>query len=203
MSQGKSASQLAKRGRQPDRGTETRRRLLWVGVAVAVLGGAVGLAVDLVRPEPPPPPELDAVTIYPDMGVRHLALGSPIPAYNSNPPTSGPHAPAPAPCGIYRQPVSDPAQLHSMEHGAVVIQYHPDLPPDQLTELEAIDWSPVDEVIVAPRLDNPAPVALTAWTRRLLLEQVDVEVIVGFEREFGNQSPEGGAQCPFQVDETR
>jgi hypothetical protein len=28
-------------------------------------------------------------------------------------------------------------------------------------------------------------------------------VITGYEREFGNQSPEGGAQCPFQVDETR
>lgn len=203
MSQGKKTSGAAGRGRRADGGTGLRRRLLWGGVATLLLGGAVAVAVDVGQPEPPPPPELEAVETFPDMGVQHLAAGSPIPEYNSDPPTSGPHAQVPAPCGIYRQPVPDPAQLHSMEHGAVVIQYHPDLPPDQLAELEGIDWSPVDEVIVAPRPDNPAPVALTAWTRRLLLDRVDVEVITAFEREFGNRSPEGGAQCPFQVDETR
>lgn len=203
MRQRKKTSQVARRGRRPDRGFDLRRWLLWVGVAIVVLGGAVALAIDLTRPEPPPPPELEAVETFPDMGVQHLASGSPAPKYNSDPPTSGPHDPSPAPCGIYRRPVPDTGQLHSMEHGAVVIQYHPDLPSDQVAELEGIDWSPVDEVIVAPRPDNPAPVALTAWTKRLLLDQVDVEVLTAFEREFGNRSPEGRAQCPFQVDESR
>lgn len=203
MSQGKKTSQVAGRRRPPERGPVLGRRLLWGGVAVVVLGGAAAVAMDVGRPEPPPPPELAAVETFPDMGVLHLADGAPAPEYNSDPPTSGPHAQAPAPCGIYRQPVPDTAQLHSMEHGAVVVQYHPDLPEDQLAELEGIDWSPGDEVIVAPRPDNPAPVALTSWTRRLLLDQVDVEVITAFEREFGNVSPEGQAQCPLQVDETR
>lgn len=168
-----------------------------------ILGGAVAVAMDASRPEAPPPPELEAVETFPDMGVQHIPAGSPTPEYNSDPPTSGPHDQVPAPCGVYRQPVPDVNQLHSMEHGAVVIQYRPDLPTDQLAELEGIDWSSVDEVIVAPRPDNPAPLVLTAWTKRLLLERVDIEVITAFEREFGNRSPEGGAQCPFQVDETR
>lgn len=203
MSQRKRAGQVAGCRQLPDRGPDLRRRLLWGAVAIVILGGAVVVAIDASRPEALPPSELEAVETFPDMGVQHLAPGAPSPEYNSDPPTSGPHAQAPAPCGIYRQPVPDTAQLHSMEHGAVVIQYQPDLPTDQLAELEGIDWSSVDEVIVAPRPDNPAPLALTAWTRRLLLDRVDIEVITAFEREFGNRSPEGGAQCLFQVDETR
>lgn len=163
----------------------------------------MALAISLTQPEPPPPPELEAVETFADMGTEHLAVGAPAPEYNSDPPTSGPHDEVPAPCGIYRQPVPDGAQLHSMEHGAVVVQYDPDLPEDQIAELEGINWSSADEVIVAPRPDSPAAVVLTSWTKRLLLDAVDVEVITGYEREFGNQSPEGGAQCPFQVDETR
>lgn len=203
MSQSKKSGQAARPGRTPDRGTNLRRRLLWGGVAILVLGGALAIAVDVGQPEAPPPPVLDAVETFPDMGVQHLAEGAPAPEYNSNPPTSGPHAQAPAPCGIYRQPVSDPDQLHSMEHGAVVVQYDPDLPQDQLELLEGIDWSPTAEVIVAPRPGNPAPVALTAWTRRLLLEEVDVDVVTAFQLEFGNRSPEPAAQCPMQIDETR
>lgn len=203
MSQRKKTRQPVRPGRTSDGGTGLRRRLLWVGVVVLVLGGSTWIAVDLSRPEPPPPPELEAVETFPDMGVQHLADGSPAPEYNSNPPTSGPHAQAPAPCGIYRQPVPDVSQLHSMEHGAVVVQYDPNLSQDQVELLEDISWSPAAEVIVAPRPGNPAPVALTAWTRRLLLDEVDVDVVTAFQREFGNRSPETAAQCPMQVDDTR
>jgi len=179
------------------------RRVLWTVVAIVVLGGALAIAVDLSQPEATPPPELADVETFPDMGVEHLAPGAPAPVYNSDPPTSGPHAQSPAPCGIYRQPVDDRSQLHSMEHGAVVIQYDPDLPEEQIELLEDINWSPAAEVIVAPRPNNPAPVALTAWTKRLLLDEVDTDVIVAFQREYGNRSPEPAAQCPFQVDKSR
>ena len=203
MSQRKTTKTDAKKRQTTDGRRSWGSRLLWGGVAIVVLGGAVAIAVDLSQPEPPPPAELENVETFPDMGVLHLAEGAPIPEYNSDPPTSGPHGPAPAACGLYRQPVPDFAQLHSMEHGAVVVQYHPDLPPEQVELLESIDWSPAAEVILAPRPDNPAPVALTAWTKRLPLDEVDVEVITAFERQYSNRSPEGGARCPMQVDETR
>lgn len=168
--------------------------------AVVILGGATAIAWDLAQPPPPPPPELEAVETFPDMGALHVADGTPV-EYNSDPPTSGSHSGTPAPCGIYRQPIPDVNQLHSMEHGAVVVQYDPALPEAEIALIEDIDWGPTDEVIVAPRPENPAPVALTSWTRRLLLEEVDVEVITAFDREFGNMSPEGAAVCSMQVDD--
>lgn len=203
MSQSRKARKAARPGGTPDRGTKVRRQLLWGGVVILVLGGATLIALDLSEPEPPPPPELEAVETFPSMGAVHLADGAPAPEYNSDPPTSGPHAQTPAPCGIYRQPVPDVSQLHSMEHGAVVVQYDPDLPQEQVDLLEDIDWSPAAEVIVAPPPGNPAPVALTAWTRLLLLDDVDPEIITAFQREFGNRSPEPTAQCPMQIDDTR
>jgi hypothetical protein len=167
---------------------------------VVILAGAVALAVDLAQPEAPPP-ELEAVEIFPDMGGQHIADGEPAPAYNSDPPTSGPHSATPAPCGIYRSPVPDVSSLHSMEHGAIVVQYDPGLSQTEIEELEEIGRSIGGEIIVAPRPGNPAAVALTAWTKLLLLNQVDSDVISGFEREFGNRSPEPAAQCLFSVDE--
>lgn len=177
-------------------------KLLWAGLILVIVGGAVALAIDLVQPEAPPPPELEAVETFPDLGGQHLAAGAPAPAYNSDPPTSGPHLPTPAPCGIYRQPVPDVASVHSMEHGAIVVQYDPALAQDEIEQLEEIGRSIGGEIIVAPRPGNPAPVALTAWTKRLLIDRVDQDVISAFEREFGNRGPEPLAQCPFQVDES-
>lgn len=174
------------------------RRLAWAVGIVVVLAGATAIAFSVVQP---PPAELEGVETFPDLGVDHLAAGEPAPEYNSVPPTSGPHAEQPAPCGIYRQPVPDVSQLHSLEHGAVVVQYSPDLPRDQIEALEGIGRSMGDEVIVAPRPGSPAPVVLTAWTKRLLLDEVDESVVRGFDAEFGNRSPEPGAICPPEVDE--
>jgi hypothetical protein len=88
-----------------------------------------------------------------------------------------------------------------MEHGAIVVQYDPGLSQTEIEELEEIGRSIGGEIIVAPRPGNPAAVALTAWTKLLLIDQVDSDVISGFEREFGNRSPEPAAQCLFSVDE--
>ncbi len=176
-------------------------KLVSVGVVVIILGGAVLLAIDVSQPEPPPPAELEAVVTFPDMGGQHLAPGEAAPEYNSDPPTSGPHSATPALCGIYRQPVPDINYLHSMEHGAIAVQYDPDLAPGEIEELEGIGRDAGDEIIVAPRLDNPASVVLTAWTKRLLLDELNGNVITAFEREYGNRGPEPAAQCVFAVDE--
>lgn len=167
------------------------------GVAVVGLATAVALSVTQ-----PPPPELVAVETFADQGVEHIVDGTPTPEYNSDPPTSGPHAQAPAPCGIYRRPVPDVSQLHSMEHGAVVVHYDPGLDRSQIEKLEGIGRAIGDDVIVGPRADIPAPVVLTAWTKRLLMDEVDERVITGFDVEHGNRSPEAGAACPAQVDES-
>lgn len=178
------------------------RRLLWIAGGIVVLGGAVFLAVDVTAPLPPPPVELEATETFEGLNPVHLEPGAPLPEYNSDPPTSGPHNPDPAPCGIYTEPVSDQAYLHSMEHGAVVVQYDESLTPDEIANLEQIVRSNGREIILAPRPDNPDRISLSAWTKLLLVDEVDADIVNGFERGFGNAfSPEPGAVCPFQVDQ--
>ncbi|MGH3650087.1 MAG: DUF3105 domain-containing protein [Acidimicrobiia bacterium] len=120
---------------------------------------------------------------------------------HSDPPTSGPHSGTPASCGIYRQPVPDVNYLHSMEHGAIVVQYAPDLAQEQIEAMEEVGRDVGGEIIVVPRPDNPALVVITAWTQRLLLDEVNGDVIAAFGREYGNRSPEPAAQCVSAVDE--
>lgn len=192
---------MSTRSSKPGQSGGLTGKLVWVGIVVVALGAVIFLAIDLAQPEAPPPPELEAVQTFPDQGTEHLEVGAPTPEYNSDPPTSGPHSSTPAPCGIYRQPVPDPAYLHSMEHGAIVVQYDPELSQDQIEELEEIGRQVGGEIIVAPRPDNPAAVSIVAWTQLLLLDSVDGDVITAFEREYGNRSPEAAAQCAFQVDE--
>lgn len=177
-------------------------RLLWIGGLVVVLGGAIWIALDVSEPLAPPPAELEATETFEELDPVHLPPGSPIPEYNSDPPTSGPHDPTPAPCGVYREPVSDQAYLHSLEHGAVFIQYDPELPEAEIEALEDAVRANGREILLAPRPGNPAPYALGAWTKLLLLDEMDQAVVDGFEREFGNRfAPEGGAVCPFAVDQ--
>jgi len=194
---------MSTKSSQPGSGQSSRLvgKLIWGAVVVAILAGAVLLAVDLTAPDAPPPPELETVETFDDLGTQHLVVGEATPNYNSNPPTSGPHADTPAACGVYRQPVPDVNSLHSMEHGAIVVHYDPELSQEQVIDLEQIGRDVGGEIIVTPRPDNPSAVVLTAWTKLLALDEVDGDVIAAFESEFGNRSPEAGAQCPFQVDE--
>ncbi len=180
------------------------RRLLWILGGVVLFGGAVVLALDVTQPPPPRPPELDAVQTFPAMDATHLDPGAPLPVYNSDPPTSGPHDVTPAACGIYRTPVSELNYLHSMEHGAVVVQYDPALAQGEVERLEAIVRSIRGEILLAPRPNNSATVSLAAWTHLLLLDEVKEDVIRAFAREYSNRdAPEPGALCQFQVDQGR
>lgn len=181
-------------------GTGNRGRLVGGGIAVGVVALAVAVAVGVSGSDAPPPPELDAVETFPDLGTTHVSPGEPI-AYNSDPPTSGPHFDTTPPCGIYRQPVPDGGVLHSMEHGAVVVHYDPELPEDAIVEMEEIARRLRGELIVVPRPGIEAPVVLASWRRLLSLESVSEDVVTAFLREYGNRSPEAGALCSFTVDE--
>lgn len=201
MSSRRPPSRSARRSGSKDR-RPIWARLAWLGGAVVVLGAAVWVAADVAEPEAPPSPELANTETFAEMSPVHLTPGAPLPVYNSDPPTSGPHDPSPARCGIYRQPVPDQAWLHSLEHGAVVIQYDPTIPQADLEQLEEAVRSNRGEILLAPRPDNPAPYTLAAWTKLLQVDEIDANLVDSFEREFGNRfSPEPGAVCPFEVDQ--
>ena len=113
---------------------------------------------------------------FPDLGNIHIKrLGDPHAPYNSEPPTSGPHMPGIAPWGAYDKPIPREYQVHNLEDGGVVIQYHcPKGCPDLVKKLEGVflkykaradKEKKYMHLILAPYPVMDARIALTAWTR--------------------------------------
>jgi Protein of unknown function (DUF3105) len=90
--------------------------------------------------------------------------------YDSVPPTSGPHFAATIATGVYPNPIPEGLTVHAMEHGHIVIQYAPNLPPDQVTALNLIARRYGADVVLAPYSKLTSGIALTAWGR---IEQLD------------------------------
>lgn len=89
-------------------------------------------------------------------------MGSRRPAYNSNPPTSGPHYGTPEPRGVYDKQLPDEELVHNLEHGYVWISYRPDAGPEIRKQLESF-YRFRNKVIVTPRRENEKLIALAAW----------------------------------------
>ena len=127
-----------------------------------------------------------------DQGQAH----GPAPAYSVNPPSGGDHDPVSAPAGFYDMAnvPADGNLVHSLEHGFVVVWYQP--AGVSGATLEALRemvrrrrW-----VLAVPRPSLPAPLAATAWHRRLLCPR-DIGVqgpIDSFVRAFRDKGPEKG-----------
>ena len=131
-------------------------------------------------------------TFYPSQGHAHWEepkLKSFV--YNSNPPTSGPHEEVFADGYINQKPLSRAIQAHLLEHGSVLIQYNCTCPSlvKKLTDISrSFDtYNPQmamemgKAVIIAPNPSIPKnKIALTAWTRLLMLDHYDETAIKGF-----------------------
>jgi len=172
-----------------------KRYFIFGGIAVVVVG-IIGFAV--TRPEPI---ELQGLETFADLRGGHLQPGDPAPAYNSSPATSGPHAPSAVSCGIYTEEISDGAQVHNLEHGAVVVQYQSVVSDDDRTSIEEFARAKGTHILVAPRADLTNPVVVTGWTRMRRLESADLDAIGAFYDRFAQRGPEVGVPCPFQVDQ--
>jgi hypothetical protein len=102
------------------------------------------------------------------------------PAYQTDPPTSGPHAPAPVLSGVRDEPLDRPTQVGQLEAGGVLLQYRPDLDAAQLAELAGLAG---DAVVVVPNPDLPAAVVATAWVTKQTCDAVDVDQLGRFVAE--------------------
>lgn len=123
--------------------------------------------------------------------------------YSSNPPTSGAHRETFSKAFISKTPLPKYIQVHLLEHGNVLLQYHCFSCPDVVASLESIahrfddrlvqvtqsaptsaDVGAAEEqgeaVIVAPNNDMDSKIALTAWTRLETLDNPDERSIVEF-----------------------
>jgi hypothetical protein len=83
---------------------------------------------------------------------------------SSRPPTSGRHAPVPAPDGAYAIPPDVDQLVHTLEHGRVIVWFDRDLPRSARASLKAFyDHDPYQLVLVPDTTDMPYAVAATAW----------------------------------------
>jgi hypothetical protein len=113
--------------------------------------------------------------------------------YTSDPPTSGPHQPGPEVQGVVHEPLTRPIQVGVLERGDVLLQHRPDLPADQLADLEGLAG---DGVVVAPNPDLDDPVVATAWLYKRACEAVDVDALQQFVDERRDEAPGNDATTP-------
>lgn len=174
-----------RRGRQ--------RRLVYVAVGVVALVVIVGAGLLLAAPKPASSTQVALGVCGPietpsDGGRDHLLPGQ-TPSYSSNPPASGAHNPNPQPRGIYDTPIDVTMEVHSLEHGYVVIHYN-GIPSDQLQQLQDIVSRDPFKMILSPYPSMPYKISLTAWDHLQTCAGVDTQAIASFVAQFRNQGPE-------------
>lgn len=176
---------------------EQRKRLLRVGagiVAVAVLVVAIwggyrlwagpDVSADVVSYFGAD----DANAIHPEEDIFIL--------YEQIPPVGGPHNAVWQTCGFYDEYIFNWHGVHSMEHGAVWLTYDPELPQDEIDQLEG--YGDDGHVLVSPYPGLDAPVVGSVWGKQMTFDGVDDERIDAFIKQYrldpGN-TPEQGASC--------
>lgn len=169
--------------------------LVLVGVVVFVIVQSEGERTEL---ESAAAEDIDGVEEYSDLTFDHVE--TPV-DYEVMPPVGGDHLAIWQNCGFYAAPIQSEAGVHSMEHGAVWITYDPELPTEQISELERLaEDNPY--LLASPMDDLPTPVTASAWGVQLQLESVDDERLPVFLTKYlqGEQTREPGASCSGGLD---
>jgi hypothetical protein len=166
-------------------GTSVTKKAVWVLIA---LGGvaAIGWWIYSLAPQGP-----DFSMAYPELGREHIPDGDPRPAYNSNPPTSGPHYADPAAEDFYDKEIPDEYLVHNLEHGDVWIAYHPRVSSEVTDALKKYVGP---KVIATSRAANEFDVSLVSWGRldgfnieNGVLDEVRIK---DFIKRYKNRGPE-------------
>ena len=141
---------------------------------------------------------------YPGVSRQHITDANARPkAWNSFPPTSGPHYYVPAVYGFYTQPLQLARILHNLEHGGVYMLYGSKTPSDTSDKLRAIYDKDPRGLVVAPLPELGDQIAIGAWTSKnpgsaevgtghlAKCTEVNEKAIEAFIAAFRGRGPEG------------
>ncbi|EFA09580.1 uncharacterized protein LOC658689 [Tribolium castaneum] len=124
----------------------------------------------------------------------HKCMSEPI-NYNVIVPTFGTHRPLWAKYGEY---VFLPRQrwVHNLEHGAVVMLYHPCADQNEVNFLRKLVKNCLYRHVITPYnlLSAERPLALVTWGHRLEMSKVAPEIVVDFIRKHALKGPEQTAR---------
>jgi hypothetical protein len=122
-----------------------------------------------------------------DEGHEHIPPESKTPAYETNPPTSGPHVEPPfqQADGAYREMPLPIDFVHSLEHGRLEIQYSPKLPEKEQLELKGLYDTMYGAALLFPNDEMPYEVAATTWTNLLGCPTYKGSITLDAIRAFG------------------
>lgn len=111
--------------------------------------------------------------------LQHVLPGVGVaPRYQTDPPTSGPHQPAPPITGVSTKPIAKPVQVGVLEAGKVLVQFK-GISAAQARELKALAGA---QVVVAAAEELPAgdKVVATAWTWKVACGGTDTVALRRF-----------------------
>lgn len=112
--------------------------------------------------------------------------------YEPGIPTFGTHRPLWAKYGIYKY-VPPQRWLHNVEHGAIVMLYHPCANFNQVEQLKMLVKNCLYRHIITPSsglLTPERPLALVAWGKSLEMSVVVPEIVIRFIKENALRGPE-------------
>lgn len=177
--------QIHAQKREADMTKRKTGKVLWTVFLVLILGGILVWIVAGFFQEKP------GVNVS-IQSREHIQFGSKHEAYNSNPPTSGPHYPQWSKCGIFDEEILPETLVHNMEHGHVVIFYKPDLPKDEKEKLQNFVEERLSSrnILMASNKNIPSNIALASWGWYQLFEKIDEEAMHAFYKAHKYKAPE-------------
>ena len=121
---------------------------------------------------------------------EHISQSETTQVYNSNPPTSGPHAGA-IKGGFYSEEILDINGVHNLEHGYIWITYR-NISPVAQAKLKKIAKRYSGRVLVSERMANDTQIAMASWGRldKMTESTFDEDYALRFIKKYTNKSPE-------------
>ncbi|XP_011501945.1 PREDICTED: uncharacterized protein LOC105365472 isoform X2 [Ceratosolen solmsi marchali] len=142
-----------------------------------------------INPDTEISPELYCDTIPKKYEAIHKCMYESI-EYKDDIPTYGSHRPIWPTYGEYTY-VPKQRWIHNLEHGAVVMLYHPCANSLEVERLKGVVKGCLRRHIITPYdLDETKPLALVTWGCRLTMSHVNKELVIDFIKEHALHAPE-------------